>query len=273
MSALLTDPVLGSWRRDVDDVLSIIMLKDIVKKIATTEGNGPAYLTYKTSLALKEKGMITATVHPSPKLKIANISNSVEALLESLQRGYDIVTIAPNTYLYEALKQASIERGGMLTIMGGSLRKRLLYILPEFNFWRDQKAAKYVVENYIWRTRLIVTIDTTMRVKWNCKNIIRYFDKMGLNWLSTGIRKWCITSKLLFGGFIPHDPITTYAYRCMIGKSASECDLDLTEKKVRVKKTRIVFDKNGVDALILNYTPKLHRQVMNELLYVIEQMR
>jgi len=51
--ALLTDPVLESWRGNVDDILAIVMARKHVEIIATTEGNADARTTYMTAMLLK----------------------------------------------------------------------------------------------------------------------------------------------------------------------------------------------------------------------------
>jgi inosine-uridine nucleoside N-ribohydrolase len=264
--SVLTDPVLGSWRRDVDDVMAIIMLKEYLKRLATTEGNGPPQMTYRTALLLKKKLGLKASIHPSPKLGHTTTIPSDKALYMSIREGQDIITIAPNTYLSRALTMIEKTPRSILTVMGGAIRKRLLYILPEFNFWKDPQAAKHVIENHVWKTRLIVPIDTTITVKWNCKLLSRKLRDKGHIWLVQGIKPWCFTSKILFGGFIPHDLIAAYLYKCWIKPKDCTGELKVKETKLLVKGTRLVKDANGVDAFVLHPSKSLSEQVLENLL-------
>ncbi len=268
MLALLTDPVLGSWRRDVDDVLAIIMAKRLLTKIATTEGNGNAITTFRTALKVKTKLNINATVHPSPKVGIfSNPLNSVEALREAIRESIDIVSIAPNTYLYEAIKNEKPKYQN-LVLMGGSLKKRVLGILPEFNFWKDPLAAERTIESPGWRRVIIVPVDTTISAKISCKKIFNLLKKgKTYDWLIRGIKPWCKTSTILFRGFIPHDLVAILAYKCLINKTY-ECD-NITTKEVyiKLKKYIILKDSNGTRVEILLPSTNLAKLVLEDLEY------
>jgi len=110
---------------------------------------------------------MAASVHRSPKAKSyvkAEGMHSVNALKLALSSGYSIVSIAPNTYLHEALESVK-PRGQSLVIIGSSLKKKVLDILPEFNFWRDPKAAQAIIEESEWGRIIIVPVDTTISAK------------------------------------------------------------------------------------------------------------
>jgi len=273
MISLLTDPVLGSWRRDVDDVLAIIMLASNLYKIATTEGNGPPSLTYKTALEVKEKLKLKATVHPSPKLGLSSHQNTLEVLKETLKSSHDIVSIAPNTYLYRALDSTtSTYRNHLITIMGGYLNNKLLRIIPEFNFWKDENAAKKVVEDDRWDDRLIVPIDTTMTIKWKCNKLIRHLIAYNLTWLAKGIKPWCTTSRVLFGGFIPHDAIAAYFYKCWTGIIYCSNKIKYRKTNLIVKRSKLVETPNGVKAFVLEPSQYLGDAVLSDLFESLHQI-
>jgi len=270
------DPTLFYFYRDVDDSLALgYELRKYFGDyeligVTTVYGNNSVDKTYETAkLIVKKSGREIPVYKGAESANDLGIKNeAVEFMINKAKEFGEIVILAtgPLTNVASAflLEDQMVDYVKELIIMGGAIftKGNVPIVNAEFNFWKDPKAAKIIIENA--KNVVLTPLDITKKVRWG-KEIIKLLEEKDdelAKFLAEGARKWATFWSIL-GGFHPHDVISAvYPIRREIYKA----------EKVRISidnKGRVLKEEDGKEVLVLLDLDK--EEFLNEFLSAFEK--
>jgi len=218
-----TDPAISIFGADVDDALAIFLALNSdeieVDGITTVFGNTNVDATFRiANEILSVAGRTNIPVYKGAynATWLGVRTKAVQYLIDQIMEHpgeITLVTLAPLTNVATAflLEPRLIENLKAILMMGGLFfrsNSKVPFLQSEFNFSRDSRATKMVLEKYIDTT--IVGLDLTTQVVFKDENFraLQRANTPITKYITKHTKSWLALNKLLMsGGFNPHDPI------------------------------------------------------------------